>query len=187
MSGSGFAIRRAGASDAAEIAAMCIPSWRDAHRDLLPTDLLDLADQVRDEANFSKWLARGDVDGFAAEEAGRIVGFAMLRPAMLRPYPGEPQSVGEISTFYVATEQWRRGVGRALCKAVLERANDRNMIVVVLWVLEGNERAIEFFGACGFVPDNESKTDIGPAGERFTEFRMCHKLSGDHRSTAHAI
>ena len=68
-----------------------------------------------------------------------------------------------------------------------DRANDRNLTGVVLWVLEGNERAIEFFARCGFVPEVESIADIDSAGERLTELRMRHKPGAQQGSTAHGI
>src|SRR5690606_11994457 len=86
MTGSQIIIRQAEPSDAPAAVAMSVSSWRTAHSELLPAHLLNLTDQSREERGIAKWLEKGDVDAFVAEEAGQVIGFAMLRPSGDEPH-----------------------------------------------------------------------------------------------------
>jgi len=81
-----------------------------------------------------------------AREEGRVVGWAALCPVSARPcYAG----VAEVSV-YVGAGARRRGVGRALLKAVMEDSERQG-----IWTLQGatfpeNEASLRLQEACGF-------------------------------------
>ena len=66
---------------------------------------------------------------------------------------------GEVSAIYALADAWGRGVGRALMDAALAGLASGGFTEVMLWVLEGNERAIRFYERAGFQPDGATKID----------------------------
>lgn len=76
-----------------------------------------------------------------AERAGRVSGYAALWVSA-----GE----AELADLAVATEQRRRGVGRALLHACLREAAERGTRKIFLQVRESNEAARALYGDAGF-------------------------------------
>ena len=146
----------------------------------MPAAFLAALDESSDAARFLKWLGADGMDGFVAEQDGRVVGFTLLRSARDEDCPPD---VGEIPTFYVAPDFWRQGVGRALCTMTLDCARDRAMSAVCLWVIDGNDRARRFYEAVGFNADGREKVDTELVGAPLREVRYRHEL-GDR--TRHA-
>jgi GNAT superfamily N-acetyltransferase len=163
-----ISIRRADVSDAAGIAAVRVASWRAAYHDLVPATVLEAMDQAEIESWFVKWLGLSEIDGFVAEAKGRVVGFTLLRQT--RDDDCAPDT-GEIPTFYVAPDYWRHGIGRLLCTVTLDRAGERGMTAVCLWVISGNQRARTFYEEMGFFADGGAKTDVEFVGAPLHEVR----------------
>ena len=86
----------------------------------------------------------GDHRTTVLERDGRVVAFATVGPSRY-----EPES-GEVRALYVAPAAWRSGAGRALLKDCLRLLEEQGHERAMLWVLEGNERAISFYEAAGF-------------------------------------
>ena len=80
--------------------------------------------------------------GFLAWEADLPVGFALARDL-----GGEV----EILTIGVTPASRRRGVGRALLRAILDRARHQSIASVVLEVAADNAAARRLYAAAGFV------------------------------------
>ncbi len=87
-----------------------------------------------------------------AENAGKLVGFAVV----LRREDGD----AELDGLFVEPAQWRHGIGRALVEQAERLATTDG--AVSLWVT-ANTRALEFYGACGFVTVGEVATRFRPA------------------------
>jgi GNAT superfamily N-acetyltransferase len=87
-----------------------------------------------------------------AESAGELVGFAVV----LRRDDGD----AELDGLFVEPAQWRRGIGRELVEQA-ERIAARDG-AANLWVI-ANTRALDFYGACGFVKVGEAATRFRPA------------------------
>jgi ribosomal protein S18 acetylase RimI-like enzyme len=68
-----------------------------------------------------------------------------------------------LDKLYVAPESKRRGVGKALIEATLERAQEAGAKWVLLRVNRNNHPAIQFYQAQRFAIHEEIKTDIGSA------------------------
>jgi amino-acid N-acetyltransferase len=77
------------------------------------------------------------MDGFIAESASQIVGFAALE--IYSP------KLAELRSLAVATDQQGRGIGKALVNACIERAKQRRVFEVM--AITSSE---EFFQRCGF-------------------------------------
>ncbi|MGC1272985.1 MAG: GNAT family N-acetyltransferase [Planctomycetaceae bacterium] len=76
-------------------------------------------------------------DGFVAEDAGKIVGFAALEVYS--------KKLAELRSLAVADEYRRLGLGRKLVAACIERAREKNVLEVM--AITSSE---EFFRSCGF-------------------------------------
>ena len=87
-----------------------------------------------------------------AENVGELLGFAVV----LRRDDGD----AELDGLFVEPEQWRNGIGRALLEHA-ERIAAKDG-AATLWVT-ANTRALEFYGACGFVTVGEVATRFRPA------------------------
>lgn len=95
----------------------------------------------------------------AVEQAGeRVVGFSCYLPEA-RPFVTLP-GAGEVTALYVLREYQGLGLGRRLLESALCRLPKPT---VALFVLEGNDRAVEFYKHMGF---------------RFTGFRMEEPVLG---------
>ena len=87
-----------------------------------------------------------------AENVGELLGFAVV----LRRDDGD----AELDGLFVDPAQWRQGIGRALLEHAERIATSDG--ATSLWVT-ANTRALEFYGACGFVTVGEVATRFRPA------------------------
>jgi GNAT superfamily N-acetyltransferase len=87
-----------------------------------------------------------------AENVGELLGFAVV----LRRDDGD----AELDGLFVDPTQWRHGIGRELLEQAERIAASEG--AASLWVT-ANTRALEFYGACGFVTVGEVATRFRPA------------------------
>ena len=93
---------------------------------------------------------------FVAEQGDEIVGFASFgncRDA------DKGDAVAELMTIYALPDVWGQGVGKALWQAVRGAMLNGNFLEATLWVLKGNDRALNFYNAAGFTLDGTRKTE----------------------------
>jgi ribosomal protein S18 acetylase RimI-like enzyme len=83
------------------------------------------------------------------ERDGVIIGFATVGPN--RDAAGE----GELWALYVAPDAWGTGAGSALMADGMAFLRGRGLRHVVIWVLDGNARAVAFYQANGFRLDGK--------------------------------
>jgi ribosomal-protein-alanine N-acetyltransferase len=98
----------------------------------------------------AQFLADPGVRAWVAEENGSVVGFLYGHVIRKRASPAVEVLLYEIG---VRAAHRRRGVGRALVKALLAWADDLGARET--WVLAGNPGATAFYHACGFEPSDE--------------------------------
>ena len=87
-----------------------------------------------------------------AERDGELLGFSVV----LRRDDGD----AELDGLFVEPTLWRQGIGRMLveeAEQIAARDGSAN-----LWVI-ANTRALDFYGACGFVTVGEVQTRFRPA------------------------
>ncbi len=120
-SGSGFVVRSATEADVETLGRFIEPFV--AQGRLLPRTKDELEDLT--------------IDGFIAEDDGRIVGFAALEIYSSK--------LAELRSLAVAADQQGRGIGKALVNACVERARQRHVFEVM--AITSSE---EFFQRCGF-------------------------------------
>lgn len=102
----------------------------------------------------------------AEEAAAQVVGFVAVRPR-----PDDP-GVGELLALYVAPSTWRRTIGTLLHNAAVEHLTRQGCARAELWVLDGNERAVAFYRARGWVPDGRRQREERPDGFVLPEHGM---------------
>ena len=101
-------------------------------------------------------LSRDDVVVRVAEDAGELLGFAVLRPEWLE-------------RLYTHPDAWGRGVGSRLHDEGIELIRGFGSSRCSLWVLEANERARSFYEHRGWrlngdtrvVPFPPNPVDVG--------------------------
>ncbi len=147
-----LAIRRATSADAgaiAEVQVACFAVW-----DRVPVDQTTVE---RREVVWHDILATAASDGFAlvAERESRVVGFCHL--ATPSRDPDANAGAAELTSIYVAPQQWRRGTGAALLGGAIDELVATGWREVTLWVLAANDRARAFYSAFGFEPDGAEK------------------------------
>jgi len=81
-----------------------------------------------------------------AEEGPRLAGWARLQPWSPRPAYARTAEC----SVYVAREDRGRGVGRALLRALLDRARAAGIAVVLARIAEGNPASVRLHEAAGF-------------------------------------
>jgi ribosomal protein S18 acetylase RimI-like enzyme len=150
-------IRPATPEDAEATARVHVESWGAAYT--LPGPTLD---QRLD-------MHRRFPASFVAEVDGEIVGFVGVGPSR------DSDAEGELYTIYVHPGHWRGGVGRELIRAGEERMRELGYRRVVLWVLDGNERAQRFYESEGWSSDGERRT-IEFVGQSIPEVRYAKQL-----------
>lgn len=124
---------------------MHIASWQHAYRDIFPEEFLDGLDLERRIEWFESSIDQGSVI-LVAEGGGRrpVIGFCSVGPART----GEEW--GEVYAIYVHPDGWGLGHGRRLLRAGEDALVDLGHRQAVLWVLEGNQRARDFYQRQGW-------------------------------------
>lgn len=148
-------VRVARPGDADEIADIHMCSWRVTYRGMLPAGYLDRMNRRQLAARWRRRVgARSGERVLVASRAGRVAGFACLSPSI-----DEPGFAGEVTMLYVRPELERSGVGTQLLEAGLEALAGLPLYWAVIWVLEANRSAIEFYLRRGFRLDGARRFD----------------------------
>ena len=90
---------------------------------------------------------------FVALVEDKIVGFSCY---MESEYEYNQKSAGEITAMYILKEHQGFGIGKQLISACYDSLNDYSLIF--LWVVEQNDKAINFYTSQGFISDGAVKT-----------------------------
>lgn len=144
-------VRDAVPDDAAAIARMHIDSWRVAYAGIVPASALALLSVSQRTESWAHAIETQPAEQWilVAVQDGEILGFASGGPNR----SDEPAGAGELYGLYVAPAHWARGIGTRLMATSLPRLQPEGRELVILWVLEDNERARRFYTARGWVPD----------------------------------
>ena len=108
------------------------------------------------DAREMAWRSRLESDeaelepGWVAEVDGEPIGYAVSGPPRDEDVS---TSAAEVYAIYVHPSAWRSGAGRSLLEAATAEWRARGASELVLWVLEGNERARSFYEALSWTAD----------------------------------
>lgn len=174
----GVVVRRAEPGDADAIARVHVRSWQAGYRGQLPDELLD---SLNAEERIPRWEAAIDTAEWPGrgtllieDDDGQVAGFAHLLPS--RDRDADPDSTGEIASFYIDPMSWGRGLGSRLMHSALAELSGRYR-TGTLWVLETNTRARAFYEATGWAHDGHGKDDL-MGGVEIRDLRYRHDLRG---------
>ena len=167
---SSYSIRPAAARDAKAIAEIHVASWQAAYGDLMPADYLAKMTLEKRQAYWSEAISYSEPQLLVATDGDTIVGFVgydRSRDAKTR------STVGEIWAIYVAPSYWRTGVGLALWDGARDGLKEEGCTQVTLWVLLGNERALQFYEhAAGFKREMPSLKTVDFGSVKLEEIRL---------------
>jgi GNAT superfamily N-acetyltransferase len=152
-------LRPARLSDAPDIGAVEVASWRTTYRGIVPEDYLARMTADEHAQRWARLLGRpGSLEmTFVVEEEGRVVGFAKGGPER----EGDRRFVGELYAIYLLEEVQGRGYGRALVEAVAAAMLRRGVRSMLVWVLRDNLGARRFYERLGGVYLREHDLDFG--------------------------
>lgn len=133
-------IRRTQRSDLLLIATIQIESWRDTYSDVLPEEYL--ANQITEDLkrHWSEVEIQPEDIILIAEYEG-VIGFISV---WCRPDPF-------IDNLHVKPAKRSKRVGSALMKSAAHQMIQQGHTTAYLWVVESNERAIQFYERLGGV------------------------------------
>jgi len=145
-------IRPASPDDALAIETIRVRGWRSAYRHVFPAAELDGL-----PIDPERWRSRIAVPPpgwttIVCEEDLRVVGFASTGPSR------DEDGLGELYAIYVDPDAWSTGAGRALMIEA-EATLAREYGAALLWVLEHNPRARNFYERSGWAPDGVRKAE----------------------------
>src|SRR5919197_2821510 len=127
-------VRPATINDARALAEVHVASWQAGYRGLVPDGYLSQLSVDEREEMWRAILAGDESIVLVAGDGDRIEGFIAFVPAAC-----------EIRALYVAPTRFGHGIGTAL----LEAAHAELGPDCALWVLHGNERALQFYAGQG--------------------------------------
>lgn len=167
-------VRPSRLADSEELGSVHVAAWQSAYRGIVPDDHLDGLDPAanarRRRRNFADPARTGTE--LVAELDGRIVGFSYFGP----PRDDVADGWGELWVINLHPDVWRQGIGTTLFAAAVDGLRKRGYRHGYLWVIDGNQRALEFYRRQGWHPDGVTKTDLR-FGPPISELRCSAHLS----------
>lgn len=130
-------IRKAEISDAPKLAKVNVDTWRTTYKGIISDEYLQNLSYKWSEIYFLTVIKKQNriINCFIAEEeSGKIVGFAIGRLEKSE----NPKYKGELWSIYVDREHQRKGIGKLLVSAVVEKLLNLNINSMLVWVLKKN-------------------------------------------------
>ena len=130
-------IRAAQLADAVAIATVHVESWRTTYAGILPDDYLAKLSYDQREPLWHDILSTPDGAEFvyvAEEDGGNVIGFA----AGGAERSGDAIYTGELYAIYLRDRYQRRGIGRQLTMAVVNRLLHEGYSSMLVWVFAAN-------------------------------------------------
>ncbi len=137
-------IRRAKANDAGAVADVHDEAWRMAYRGIIPGTELEKLINRRGPAWWENAIRKGSRIALF-QFSDKIAGYANYGRNRTRSLYYD----GEIYELYLRPEFQGLGFGRRLFTAVRRDLAQNAIKSLTVWVLSGNEKAVEFYHALG--------------------------------------
>ncbi len=129
-----------------------VPAITELGNALIPSTTITWTEALESLEQRAAWFERQVRDGFpvlVAEDEGEIAGFATYEHFRGEgKWPGY-RATAEL-TIHVCQDRWRRGVGRTLIEALVERASASGIHVLVAAIDSENEASIQLHERLGF-------------------------------------
>ncbi len=164
-------VRNATPADAATLARLQTESWRAAYAQLIPADALDMLEQAPRAERWAQMLADPNspaITLISENPDGTPGGFCVFGTTRDRDATG---AVYEVVLLGTGAASMRKGHGRALAQAVVERATAAGVTEITLWVVQANRNACSFLESQGFRADGSQRLDMRLTSLPLTEVR----------------
>ena len=149
-----------------EISSVYENSWKYAYRGIIPQDYLDSIPS----GHWSKSINKSGMNNIVVIENGLIIGTASFCKSRWEKY----SDYGEIVSIYFLPEYIGKGYGKYLLKKCIEELETKGFCNILLWVLEENHRAREFYEKNGFCLCKEIMNDnIGGKEIKEVMYKLC--------------
>ncbi|MFH0767056.1 MAG: GNAT family N-acetyltransferase [Bacillota bacterium] len=142
-------IREATQNDAEGKGYVHYQSWNETYTGLMDQDYLNQRSLEKCVDIARKYPERC----FVAEFDGKIVGFSCYNSCR----DDDMKNAGEVMAIYVLKAYQKMGIGNALMQACLNKLANYQKIVV--WVLDTNINAIDYYQHLGFEEDGKMKKE----------------------------
>ena len=133
------------------VGEMYAECWKEHYRGVLPDDFLNRLTGDR----WSAVLHADPSSTIAVFEGKEVVGAVTMGFARDEGREG----YGEITSIYLLSRTKRKGCGRRLLQAALERLKEDGCENVCLWVMEPNRSAAGFYEHMGFAPSGRKQAE----------------------------
>ncbi|GHC73929.1 GNAT family N-acetyltransferase [Limoniibacter endophyticus] len=133
-------IRKAGPRDADAIAAVHHASWKNAYSGIIPYAAL-IRMLSRRRADWWRNAITRSASILVLEINGDVVGYATIGANRAKELPQD----GEIYEIYLLPEYQGIGLGSRLFNAARKSLEDHGFCGLVVWALEENRNALEFY------------------------------------------
>jgi len=166
-------VREATGNDNVAVAQVHVRSWQVAYRGLIADNYLDQLTVEERAARYT--FGTSDASSpttVVVVDDGRVLGFAIFGLAR----EVDPPDTGEIFALYVDPDFWRHGLGTTLITVASNRLRAKSISKVLLWVLEGNDRATRFYESQGWMADG-LRRQIDVWGVTVNELRYSRLLT----------
>jgi GNAT superfamily N-acetyltransferase len=154
-------LREARRGDELRVAELHVRSWQEAYDGLMPVEFLAALDPRERAERYTFEDAEGPTTLLALDGDGAppgqeaLLGFASFGPSRDEDLPDH----GEIGALYVDPDRHRGGIGRLLMAEVRRRLAADGYTDAFLWVLDGNDRARQFYEREGWVADGAGREE----------------------------
>jgi GNAT superfamily N-acetyltransferase len=155
-------VRDATHNDVPAIARVHVETWRTTYRGIIPDEYLANLSFDKRESGWHQILndaaENSNFTYVAEDESGQIVGFANAGVERT----GDLVYKGELNAIYILESHQRKGIGRYLVRAVVEKLGQAGIHSMLVWVLADNP-ACRFYAALGGQAVYEKEVEEGSA------------------------
>jgi GNAT superfamily N-acetyltransferase len=156
-------VRRARPGDAEALAQIFGHSWRLAYTGILPALHLEYEIRRRD-ATWWRRAISAERNLLVVLHDETVAGYATCGQAR-----GAPRDVGEIYELYISPAYQGLGMGAHLFEACRATLDALDLAKLIVWALEGNDKAHAFYRGCGGKLTKKSCVRFG--------HRMCARVA----------
>ncbi|EJG1282528.1 GNAT family N-acetyltransferase [Vibrio parahaemolyticus] len=151
-----FRVRKASLDDVNQIAHIHVNSWAYAYKGLMPQSYIQSYTLEKRQKLWSNIIGRNLAEVLVADCDEGLVGFLCFG----QPKALKGSEVYDLSSIYIDPNKIGSGIGQALyneCEKALRTLKAKR---VLLWVLDSNESALNFYIRQGFMRTGEISTEL---------------------------
>ena len=165
-------IREGKLSDADQITAIKVDSWKETYKNLIPKEALNKITYEKEKEKYiNKFNNRRIV---VYEENNEILGYSFFGKRQNVNKEKMEDYTSEIYALYIKNDFKRKGVGTKLINHICDTLKKENNEKVLLWCLKDNQNAIDFYKKNGFEYLNNKKEELN--GVNIEELSFGKKL-----------